>query len=484
MKLKRLFAIITVVAVLASSMMLAGCGDKTASGEPYTIHWYHVTGTAPADETGVEAAVDAYLQEKGLNAKLDLHYLSWTPYAEKMNVMIAGGDKFDICYQSGDSYRMKASKGAFLPLNDLLKKYAPKTLEMLGEDFLSGSAINGVNYGIPANKDRGHAQGMIYRVDLAEKHGLVDIIENAKTIDDLYPAFDVILEKEPGITPMVDAATNSTSGLIDAVMAVNPVGYIPSRGEENIEFVNVHASEEWKELIRKTAEHRAKGYTEKGVNVGGNETVFMEFQGYKPGKGGEMSGGRKYQYKEIALTEPTMATGDTTGSLMCISRTSENPEICMQFLELFNTDKYLNNLIVYGIEGTHYEKLEGEYIRPIKNSGYGNAGMQWEHGNVFLNYLTEGEPADKWERMTEFNESLKPSPVLGFMFDVTPVSAEAGACANTYDEYGKRLQSGDVPNGDWESLYNEYLEKLEACGVDRIVEEANRQYQEWVKAVK
>ena len=49
--------------------------------------------------------------------------------------------------------------------------------------------------------------------------------------------------------------------------------------------------------------------------------------------------------------------------MQAISRTSKNPEIAMKFLEMFNTDKYLNNLINFGIEGTHYVKVADNVIK-------------------------------------------------------------------------------------------------------------------------
>ena len=58
---------------------------------------------------------------------------------------------------------------------------------------------------------------------------------------------------------------------------------------------------------------------------------------------------------------------------MAVSRTCQNPEVVMQFMELFNTDKYLHNLIVYGIEGKNYTKIDDNTIDPIRGSGYGNA---------------------------------------------------------------------------------------------------------------
>ena len=42
-----------------------------------------------------------------------------------------------------------------------------------------------------------------------------------------------------------------------------------------------------------------------------------------------------------------------------ISIVSKNPERAMMFLNLLNTDEYLRNLLAFGIEGVHYDLVNG-----------------------------------------------------------------------------------------------------------------------------
>ena len=161
---------------------------------------------------------------------------------------------------------------------------------------------------------------------------------------------------------------------------------------------------------------------------------------------------------------------------MAVSRTCQNPEVVMQFLELFNTDKYLHNLIVYGIEGKNYTKIDDNTIDPIKGSGYGNAGMQWEFGNTFLDYLTPNDDPDKVAKMEEFNNNLTESPAFGFRFDTEAIKIEVGACKNVQAEFQEILSNGpDNP----EKVLDDYIAKLKAAGSDKIVAEAQKQYDEW-----
>lgn len=473
-RIKRITALL-LTAAMVPVMGLTGCGDKTAGGK-YNIEWYVVTGNVPTEaaKTEVEAEVNKYLEEKELAATLTINYLDWGSYEQKVNVMIAGGDKFDICYTAGDSYRLNASKNAYLRVNELMDEYAPKTKEILGEEFLKGSQIDGVNYGIPANKDKGHYPGMMYRTDIAKKYGLTEQLQSAKTFDDILSILDIVREKEPGMASLHEGGVFSVSSLIPFEMIAFPAGIMLDG--DTTKIVNYVESPEYREASIRTSKNLKDGYTRKGEKKEA-ENYFIEFVGLKPGKDKEMSATRMNDYTQIdTLGTPYMTTSDATGSIMAISRTSKNPEIVMQFLEMFNTDKYLHNLIVYGIEGKHYTKLDENTIAPIKGSGYGNAGMQWEFGNTFLDYLTEGEDPEKVAHMEEFNANLTPSPMLGFAFNPEPVKIETGACQNVKAEFEVVL-SGGVDNP--EEVLDNYIAKLKAAGADKIVAEVQKQYDEW-----
>lgn len=465
------------MALVMAAGLMAGCGGNGGSADNYQIDWYLVTGNVPGDTSEVEAKVDEYLAEKLPGTTLKMHYLDWGSYTQKLNVMMAGGEKFDICYQDGPSYKQNVAKNAFLPLNDLIDEFAPKTKEIIGEDFLKGSQINGVNYGIPANKDKGHQQGVIYRKDIAKELGLEEMLANAKTLDDMYPIYDIVKEKRPDIIPLKEGASQSTPMFINFDKVAFPIGFMLD--DETLTPVNYIETEEYKEAVLRVRQNRLDGYTKQDYKPE-SEMHFAEFAGLKPGKAAELTVNRKHEYGQIELTDAYMTNGDATGSIMAVSRTSGDPERVVKFLELFNTDPYLNNLIIYGIEGKHYNKIDENYVEPIKDSGYGNAGMQWEFGNTFINYLTKGEDVDKVKNMEEFNANLKQAPSLGFVFDGSAVKTETGACLNVQAEFENTLHGGS--DKDPEKTLEEYRAKMKSAGVDKVLAEVTRQLNEWKKA--
>ena len=79
------------------------------------------------------------------------------------------------------------------------------------------------------------------------------------------------------------------------------------------------------------------------------------------------------------------------------------------------------------------------------------------------------------------NESAKASPALGFSFDSTPVRTEMASVGAVKDEYELSLDTGAV---DPEKALPEFLEKLEAAGSQTIIDEIQKQLDEWKAAQK
>lgn len=127
------------------------------------------------------------------------------------------------------------------------------------------------------------------------------------------------------------------------------------------------------------------------------------------------------------------------------------------------------------IEGKHYEKLEGDYIAPIENSGYA-PGADWMYGNQFMAYLKEGQAEDDWEQTMAMNEAGKTSTAFGFVFDPTAVQNEIASVSAVVEEYQLSLDTGAV---DPAATMPEFLNKLEQAGSQTIIDEIQRQLDEW-----
>jgi len=200
--MKRMKMILSIIAFcLVSALPLAAA--------PYEIIWY-VIGNGPApDQQLVTDAVNKYLAEKKLDATLKLVTFDWGTYDSKMQQMIASGQKFDICFTASwtNNFRLGATRGAFMDITKLARENAPKTVAALGESFMSGSAINGKNFGIPANKEKAHNWGFLIRSDLVKKYNMD--LSRIRKFEDIEPLLKIIQEKEPQMYPL-EVSSNPT----------------------------------------------------------------------------------------------------------------------------------------------------------------------------------------------------------------------------------------------------------------------------------
>ncbi|SDW67658.1 ABC transporter substrate-binding protein [Paenibacillus sp. PDC88] len=459
-------------------------GGKTE--KPYEVSLFY-PGTPQKDVALVEAEINKYMEPK-IGATLKINAIDWGQWDNKLNLMISSGEKSDIIFTAAwQNYTVNVAKSAFLPLNDLLESHGQEIVKNLDPAFLEGSQVDGKNYGVPSNKELAATRGVLVRKDLLEKYKLD--ITNVKTWADLEPLLKTIKENEPGVTPFY--MSNSTgNGLLDNLDwdylgDASVPGVIRKMGSETT-VLNEVETPEFKEAAALARKWYEAGYINSDAatstvfpkDQAKAGKVFMWTDGMKPGKDKEEESYVGFPLTQIEMTQPTITTGDTSGAMLAISRTSENPEKAMQVINLLHSDPVVNNLLNFGIEGTHYVKKEGsdniislpEGTDP-NNRTY-NPGAQWQLGNQFLNYLWDNEDPEKWDKFKDFNARGVKSPALGFTFNSQPVKNEIAAVNNVNKQFKPALTSGAV---DPNEMIPKYAEKLKAAGIDKIIAEKQKQ---------
>jgi putative aldouronate transport system substrate-binding protein len=482
------------------SVVLVGCGKKGGDaakdgdaakngGElaPVELTWYFIGNGQQEDTALIEDEINKYIKDK-INATVKLQCFDWGSYDEKIGTMIASREEFDICFTSSwaNNYREKAVKGAFVPLNDMFDKYAPKTKELLGKDFLKGSEIGGVNYAIPTNKEKAHQWGFILREDLVKKYNMD--ISKIKKFEDIEPFLKTIKENEPGVYPLEAAGAQNPRMHLDYDGIDGENLGVLYNDSKDMKISNQFELPEMKEYLNTIHRFYNAGYIRKDAptltDYNADESagkIFAAIKSLKPGKDKELTVSTGQPWVQVAITQPIIGNYDAAGSMEAISTTSKNPERALMFLELVNTDKYLNNLINYGVEGKHYVKVSDEVIKPGPENSKYNPCIQWALGNVFLNYLSEVEDKDKWDKFQKFNDAATPTKDLGFMFDPAPVKNEIAACKASGQDYILGLETGMLDP-------KVYLPKLTAAykdaGIDKVIAEEQKQLDEWLSTQK
>lgn len=173
-----------------------------------------------------------------------------------------------------------------------------------------------------------------------------------------------------------------------------------------------------------------------------------------------------------------VSTGTIQAALTAISINSEHPERAMMVLDYLFEDKDTYNMLCYGIEGKHYNKVNDYSIELIEGSGY-NPGIAWEFGSWFNAKLLSGQDEDHWDQMKEINETAITSQILGFVYDSSAVKNEMAQITALISEYLPGLLTGSV---DPEEKIPELIEKMDSAGMEKVIEDANAQLAEWNEA--
>ncbi|WP_036719665.1 ABC transporter substrate-binding protein [Paenibacillus harenae] len=462
-------------------------GRSSNKLEPYTLKFVYI-GTPQQDEEEIESAMNDYLMQK-INAKIDLMPIDWGPWDNKINLMIASREKVDILFTAQwNKHAVNVSKGAFLELDDLLEQHGQGILQTLDQVFLEGAKLDGKNYAVPTNKEFAAQGGIVYRADIAEELGLD--MSKVKKIQDLDAVYRVVLEKKPGMIPLYmkqDETLNAHYiGNYDALGDTSIPGIILKDGSST-KVLPSYEVERYVETLRITRQYYKKGYinrdaaTTQTMNNDALKSgdVFSVTAALKPGKDAELAiqTGLIGKLAQLELNAKTIATSETAGSMLGISSTSQDPARAMMFINLLHTDKYLNNLLNYGIEGKHYIKVSDNVIKPTENPKAYHIGSNWMFGNQFLNYVWDTEDPDKWNKFRSFNQNAIMSPGLGFVFDGDSVRAEIAAVVNVNRQYQTALDTGSL---DVDNVLPEYREKLKAAGIDKIIAEKQVQFNKFL----
>ena len=453
-------------------------------------------GPPQKDEKAVEAKINEYLKGK-INATVDLAPIDWGQWDNKMNLMIASREAMDVVFTAQwNGHANNVSKGAYLPLNDpnlevggqkvgnLLEQYGQDILKTLDPAFLEGAKINGLNYGVPTNKELAAQGGVIYRKDIADELGLTDALDKVQTVADLEPILLTVKEKKPNMIPLFfrDGENFNSHYFVqhDYLGDTNIDGIVKkdgddpkviSRFDDPVYMDNLRLARKFFQegLINKDAATTQLG-TQDAMKKG---NVFMIMSSLKPGKDAEMANAITMpdKLKQINMGPRTVSTGETAGAMLAISATSKDPARAMMFINLLHSDKYLVNLLNFGIEGEHYVKVSDNVIKAGPKAADYSPGVAWELGNQFLNYTFETEAPDKWDQFKAFNEGAHKSPALGFTFDVTPVKSQAAVITNIRSQYAAALETGSVDP----SKADEWKSKEKANGLDTIIAEKQKQ---------
>ena len=465
----------------SGSSLASGSGSER---EPVLLRVFQ-SDSKGTDDALVAEAISQVQEVKDLGVTIELVKFGGGEYFQKLPLVMASDEQVDICWDDGThTYLENIQTQAYLDITDMLDETAPTLKQTIPETLWNGMRVDGRIYGVPTYKELGEQWALYAETSFLEEAGI-----NPDEIDNFNKA-GTILEalSQSGRAGFQIGKTGVYSSMFlldtyDDISGTQHPMFVVSKDDPDT-ILNAYETEDYLEGVTLLHEWYQKGYISPDVLTRENYDEYTKNGNYKYGLGyvsyapqNEVTVSASYgrELTPMFITPITVTNTSCRGSIYAILAKSEHPELALQFLEVWNTVPEVKNLFCYGIEGKHYNLVDGQVERV---DGWGNLyfAQNWTTGNSFISYTTVGETKDKWDQYLAWNEKGVESVCLGFTPDTTKVADKLTACNAVIAEYGPMLQTGSVDPAEY---LPKFQQALKNAGIDEIVAEYQSQYDAW-----
>ncbi|MCD7805946.1 MAG: ABC transporter substrate-binding protein [Lachnospiraceae bacterium] len=477
----------------ASTSAGESTAEETTSGELVTVTIVMPTmNNIPADSdvADVENALSEYIQGLGYNININMEMAALSDYTTTMNLRLAGGEVLDIIYTGALSTAV--TNGYLVNLDEYLDDELAETMEVIGDWSLCGT-IDGSVYGIPAYKGLSLDYKYIYN---EEYFADIDMsgVSSVNDLDDIFAQFKALYPDE---YPATDGY-NTLLALFSEEDHTAAVGTYLATVGDSTELVSLYSTEAYKNACEKTYEWRQNGYVDPEGSAQTLSHDALSLSGYSKG----VIMGHAYSvetieemyntnntyggtFKAISIAQTSLTSNTLTYG---IAYTSENPSEAAQVLNLIWTDEYVMSTLIYGLEGISWEWNEDQTSIQYPD-GLGLDSVPYTalyscgaFGNQFLLYGFDGNTSEEDKVfMKELIDEAYVAPLFGFTPSSDNVSTQVAAVSNVVSQYDSALRYGDV---DPDVYLPQFLEALEAAGIQDIIDEYQAQADAWVAEYK
>lgn len=479
---KTMKRIALLLCVIISIALIGGCANNSAvvtEDETVELLWYGF-GKRQAEHNVVIEQANEILKSK-IGVTLNLDIIERGAFENKMNLTIAANEVFDVCYTSNwlNKYVANVTRGAYLPLRELMEDEAPRLLEVLPETLFEVAYYNNDIYAVPNYQIIYDSAGIFVQKRLADKYNLD--LNQINALSDIEPFLKQVMDNEPNIYPFrldMEVLLREYESIASTPCSIR-------KDDPNLKVYGQAYLEETREVQAFYADWFQKGYMRRDLltvlddadDIRNNRYAVMTGT-VKPGGDAAYRLNTGEEYISRALQEPYISARSGLETMLAISRTSKNPEKAIKLIELVNTDKDFYNLLVFGIEGRHYDRVDENRISVPEDTKYTMGSDAWQFGSQFNAYYIDGQEVGIWAETDRINRSAEISPIRGFNVDIEPIKNEIAQLNAVGREYSlKRL----FARPDWEKAYDEFVQKSKVAGLDKVIEETQRQIDEFLR---
>ncbi|MDQ3247809.1 MAG: ABC transporter substrate-binding protein [Chloroflexota bacterium] len=449
----------------------------------------------PRDLQQVQDALNEIFNEK-IKVNLTLEPIDFGAFNEKMQLRLAAGEACDVIFTAPwiNSYTSNVANGVLLELDDLLKEEAPGLWASMPESTWEAARINGKIYGVINQQIFPKPWGVHVRKDMLEKYSFS--LDPVEKWEDMEPFLEAV-KADGEITPILSKAPGGSlwrNQYYGYDSLDDGIGFIGIKADdENLKVVNMLETPEYREAANLTKKWVDAGYFSSNPPASDEADAnfraglyAMDYHVEKPGNDVEAQARYGYEFVSKNLTDPLILdTSGATATMNAICKSTEHPIEAMRVLELINTDAEVYNLLSRGIKDAHWvwtdeaNQVMG-YPEGVtaETSGY-DPQTDWMFGNQFNAYYRSAAQVGAWEKTKAMNDTAYPSKALGFVVDRKPIETEIAQVSAILTELGGPISNGFIA---YDEAAPDLLAKLNDAGAQKIIDEVQRQLNDWAAA--
>ncbi|MFC5529656.1 ABC transporter substrate-binding protein [Cohnella yongneupensis] len=482
----RVFALLVLVGVLTSACRGNEENAPSSSGNG-TDKFVTLRMIMPGDESArmrefVDNELNARLRQD-LNMELDLTYIPWANYQQKLELALSTGERYDLFWYGTPFVSGYMSKGYIQPLDELLAIYGSDLISNIPADNFKLDQINGKQWAIPSQAftSAGKFTSVLVRQDLLESVGMTEI----KTIADLEAFYEKMHAREPGYYGYLETDRGQDilwREISDRNYSMLDEQQLFAVDEDTGELINYVESDLYKKSVQLRESWVAKGIIDMDLVGNPAAKIDQENAGKLLFRVGAVSRAMENlqtaqkadpnaRLREYYLSpdKPKYIIAPSNEAYM-IPASAENPERAMKFMNWILKSKENYMFIIYGVEGKDYELDDGK-IRLLTNDQLMYEWM-WRNKNYFTApTIVDDKVVDD---MLNNDDNAKISKLFGFHFNEEPVKNELAKVLTVYKEKFEPINFGLV---GYDEGYADAIQALKKAGFDKVFEEARSQFE-------
>ncbi len=493
--------VVSMVSLLMVLGLVISCGGDSSSSDSSTktkvLKVYLAASMEKKGQAEVFAAANKMLETKLPGVQMDVTIIPYGNWAEKWKLLTAAGDQMDVAWIGWMlNFDTISREGMLNPLDDLIANHAPEMMDVLPQFVLDKATVDGSVYAVPNYQQMvEHRRGIRLYKHLADNYVDVDALEAQFTSDltfdqddwdALEPYFagakrDGLLQRGLSISYSLGSLALYNNGYEALSNQTSPV--VVRIDDPDCTVINRYTTPQYVTMIKTLGDWYKKGYIEQDIlaiassdkfrdgeyTKGGNISWVHETlkdQSQKDTKRAQDSG-NDVEIVVVPTADYQYLAPYGTPTNLAIPFTAKYPEEAIQLISLLNTDPEFYNLMVYGLEGKHYEKSENGTIRVLDADSYQLAN--WATGNTLIGYEIEGGVSGWSEYLDEMHRSARQSKLMGLKINTEPYATQLQQIDTIVKEYQAALEFGALGDGVM-AKYEEFIAKLEKAGIQKVID--------------